>query len=114
MRTVTPHRLFLALVSTLGSGRVESFADLQTRFGGSSGGCWSRRLASPRSAWLQGLAIAAGMIRLFSASVPILPDFGVRPFVIGAGIVVVATAVATLWPLRGAARIEPAQALRTE
>lgn len=28
LRTVTPHRLFLAMVSTLGSGRVESLADL--------------------------------------------------------------------------------------
>jgi hypothetical protein len=28
LRTVTPHRLFLAIVSTLGSGRVESLADL--------------------------------------------------------------------------------------
>jgi predicted permease len=61
-----------------------------------------------------GLAIAAGMIRLFGASVPILPDFGVRPFVVGAAIVLVATAVAALLPLRGAARIDPAQALRTE
>jgi ABC-type antimicrobial peptide transport system permease subunit len=61
-----------------------------------------------------GLAIAAGMIRLFGASVPILPAFGVRPFVVGAAIVLVATAVAALLPLRGAARIDPAQALRTE
>jgi hypothetical protein len=27
LRTVTPHRLFLAVVATLGSGRVESLAD---------------------------------------------------------------------------------------
>ncbi len=32
LRTVTPHRLFLALVSTLGSGRVESLADLLRAF----------------------------------------------------------------------------------
>jgi Transposase DDE domain len=32
LRTVTPHRLFLALVSTLGSGRVESLADVLRAF----------------------------------------------------------------------------------
>ena len=61
-----------------------------------------------------GLAVAAGLIRLFSASAAILPDFGARPFVVGAAIVLVATAVAALLPLRDAARIDPAQALRTE
>jgi ABC-type antimicrobial peptide transport system permease subunit len=60
-----------------------------------------------------GLAAAAGLIRLFSAN-SILPDFGVRPFVVGAAIVLVATTVAALAPLRDAARIDPAQALRAE
>jgi hypothetical protein len=32
LRTVTPHRLFLAVVATLGSGRVESLADLLRAF----------------------------------------------------------------------------------
>lgn len=32
LRTVTPHRLFLTMVSTLGSGRVESLADLLRAF----------------------------------------------------------------------------------
>ena len=32
LRTVTPHRLFLAMVSPLGSGRVESLADLLRAF----------------------------------------------------------------------------------
>lgn len=32
LRTVTPHRLFLAIVSTLGSARVESLADLLRAF----------------------------------------------------------------------------------
>ena len=61
-----------------------------------------------------GLAVAAGLIRLVSASAAILPEFGARPFVVGAAIVVVATAVAALAPLRRAARIDPAQALRAE
>jgi hypothetical protein len=32
LRTVTPHRLFLAMVSTLGSGQVDSLADLLRAF----------------------------------------------------------------------------------
>ena len=32
LRTVTPHRLFLAIVSALGRGRVESLADLLRAF----------------------------------------------------------------------------------
>jgi len=32
LRTVTPHRLFLAMVSALGSGHVESLADLLRAF----------------------------------------------------------------------------------
>lgn len=58
-----------------------------------------------------GLLVAAGLIRLFSGGV-LLPDFGPRPFALGAGIVLVATAVAALAPLRRAARTDPAQALR--
>jgi len=61
-----------------------------------------------------GLAVVAGLIRLTSGSIPIVPDFGARPFVVGAAIVLVATAIAALSPLREAARIDPAQALRTE
>ena len=60
-----------------------------------------------------GLAVAAGVVRLLTASSPIL-EFGARPFVVGAAIVFVATLVATLVPLRVAARIDPAHALRFE
>jgi predicted permease len=60
-----------------------------------------------------GLAMAAGLVRLFSGAVA-MPDFGFRPFVVGAAIVLVATAVAALAPLRGGARIDPAKALRAE
>ena len=37
LRTVTPHRLFLAMVSTLGSGRVDSLADLLRAFNHQNG-----------------------------------------------------------------------------
>ena len=60
-----------------------------------------------------GLAVAAGVVRLLTGSAPIL-EFGARPFVVGAAIVFVATLVAALVPLRVAARIDPAHALRFE
>ena len=37
LRTVTPHRLFLAIVSALGSSRVESLADLLRAFNDQNG-----------------------------------------------------------------------------
>jgi ABC-type antimicrobial peptide transport system permease subunit len=43
-----------------------------------------------------------------------VPEFGPRPYLVGAAIVVLATAIASFLPLRGAARIDPAQALRAE
>jgi hypothetical protein len=61
-----------------------------------------------------GLTIAAGLMRLGSGAIFIVPDLSTRPFVVGAAIVLVATAVATLWPLRRATQIDPAQALRAE
>lgn len=60
-----------------------------------------------------GLVVAAGLLRLLSSVAAIL-DFGVRPFVVGAATVFIATTVATLLPLRGTTRIDPAQALRSE
>ena len=61
-----------------------------------------------------GLVVVAGMMRLLSASIAFVPDISARPFVIGTVIVLVATALAALAPLRGATRIDPAQALRAE
>ena len=61
-----------------------------------------------------GLAVVAGMMRLLSASIAFVPDISARPFVIGTVIVLVATALAALAPLRSATRIDPAQALRAE
>jgi ABC-type antimicrobial peptide transport system permease subunit len=63
---------------------------------------------------IAGLAIAAGVMQLLSGSIAILPRVGARPFAVGAAIVLVATVVAALSPLRTAARIDPAEALRSE
>jgi predicted permease len=60
-----------------------------------------------------GLLVAAGVMRLFSANA-LLPDSGWLALLVGAAIVLVATGVASLAPLRTAARIDPAHALRTE
>jgi predicted permease len=61
-----------------------------------------------------GLAIAAGIMRLLGGSFAILPRIGALPFVVGASIVLIATVVAALLPLRQAAHIDPAAALRSE
>jgi ABC-type antimicrobial peptide transport system permease subunit len=61
-----------------------------------------------------GLLIVAALVGAFGGSIPIVPEFGPRPYLFGAAIVVAATAIAALLPLRGAARIDPAQALRAE
>ncbi len=39
LRTITPHRLFLALVAALGGAKVESLADLQREFNHQNGVC---------------------------------------------------------------------------
>jgi putative ABC transport system permease protein len=77
---------------------------------------WGMLIETSRTASIgiaAGLAVAAGLIRL-SGSIAIVPHFGARPFVAGAAIVLIATVVAALAPLRAVARIDPAQALRTD
>jgi hypothetical protein len=61
-----------------------------------------------------GVAIVFGFVRLVAGTNPIVPQYGPRPFVVGVVVVLAATAVAALLPLRQTARIDPAQALRTE
>jgi predicted permease len=78
---------------------------------------WGMLIETARTASIGlavGLAAAAFLIRLFRGSAAILPDFGAAPFVIGAAITLIATGVGALLPLGGVARIDPAQALRTE
>ena len=61
-----------------------------------------------------GVAIVFGFVRLLAGSNPIVPHYGPRPFVVGVVVVLAATAVAALLPLRQTAHIDPAEALRTE
>jgi ABC-type antimicrobial peptide transport system permease subunit len=44
----------------------------------------------------------------------IIPQFGARPYGVGAGIVLAATMIAALLPSLRAARIDPSKALRAE
>jgi predicted permease len=78
---------------------------------------WGMLVETSRAAAIglaAGVVAAAALLRLLSSSAAMLPDVGARPFMVGAAIVLLATAVAALSPLRSAARIDPAQALRTE
>ena len=61
-----------------------------------------------------GVAIVFAFVRLLSGTNPIVPHYGPRPFVVGVAVVFAATAVAAFLPLRETARIDPAQALRTD
>ena len=61
-----------------------------------------------------GLLIAAVLARVSDAAIEVAPTFGPRPFVIGAGIVLVATIAASFLPSLRTARIDPSEALRAE
>jgi ABC-type antimicrobial peptide transport system permease subunit len=76
---------------------------------------WGMLIETSRTASIglaAGLAAAAGLIRLFGSVA--MPDVGAAPFMVGAAITLIATGVGALLPLSGVARIDPAQALRTE
>ncbi len=61
-----------------------------------------------------GLAVAAGLVRLFSGTIPIIPAFSLGPYLVAAAIVLAATAVAALMPSLRVARIDPSKALRVD
>ena len=105
-----------AVVSFLVAQRTREFGIRMALGASASRIVWEMLKQTSRTALIglaAGLAVAAGLVRLLTASAPIL-EFGARPFVVGAAIVFVATLVATLVPLRVAARIDPAHALRFE
>ena len=61
-----------------------------------------------------GLAVAAGLVRLFSGTIPIIPAFSLGPYLVAAAIVLAAMAVAALMPSLRVARIDPSKALRVD
>jgi predicted permease len=61
-----------------------------------------------------GLAVALAAMRLLSAAIEAIPQFGPGSYVISAAIVLAATVVAALLPSMRAARIDPSKALRAE
>jgi ABC-type lipoprotein release transport system permease subunit len=61
-----------------------------------------------------GLVVAFALVQALGAAIEAMPAFGPRPFIVGAGIVLAATAVAALLPSMRAARIDPSKALRAE
>ena len=105
-----------AVVSFLVAQRIREFGIRMALGASASRIVWEMLKQTSRTALIglaAGLAVAAGLVRAIVGSAPIL-QFGARPFVVGAAIVFVATLVATLVPLRVAARVDPAHALRFE
>jgi predicted permease len=61
-----------------------------------------------------GLVVAMALLRALGEAIETIPSFGPRPYAVGAGIVLTATAIAALLPALRAARIDPSKALRAE
>lgn len=61
-----------------------------------------------------GLAVSALLVRFFAGTIPIIPSYSPRTYVVGASIVLVATVIAAFLPSLRATQIDPSQALRTE
>jgi hypothetical protein len=61
-----------------------------------------------------GVMLAFGLLRFLSGATEIIPAFGPQPYLVGAGVVVLATITAALLPSLRAARIDPSEALRAE
>jgi putative ABC transport system permease protein len=61
-----------------------------------------------------GLAVSMSLVRFFSGTIPIIPSYSLRTYVVGTSIVLVATVIAALLPSLRAARIDPSKALRVD
>jgi predicted permease len=61
-----------------------------------------------------GLAVSMSLVRFFSGTIPIIPTYSLRTYVVGTSIVLVATIIAALLPSLRATQIDPSQALRVE
>ena len=61
-----------------------------------------------------GLVVAFALARAFGGVIPIIPSFALRPYLVGALVVLAATTTAALLPSRRVGRIDPSSALRAE
>jgi ABC-type antimicrobial peptide transport system permease subunit len=61
-----------------------------------------------------GGAIAFALSRLFASRIPILPTFGVQPYILGVLVIGAATLAAATIPSQRAGKIDPCEALRAE
>jgi predicted permease len=61
-----------------------------------------------------GLAVSMSLVRFFSGTIPIIPTYSLRTYVVGTSIVLVATVIAALLPSLRATQIDPSRALRVE
>jgi len=61
-----------------------------------------------------GLAASMLLVRFFSGTIPIIPSYTLRTYLVGTSIVLVATVIAALLPALRATQIDPSRALHTE
>lgn len=61
-----------------------------------------------------GLAVSMALVHFFSGTIPIIPNYTLRTYLVGTSIVLAATVIAALLPSLRATQIDPSQALRTE
>jgi putative ABC transport system permease protein len=61
-----------------------------------------------------GLVMAAGLAQVFRGTIPIIPKVSVLPYLVGTGVVVIATVAAALIPSLRTTRIDPSRALRVD
>lgn len=77
-------------------------------------GMMSETMRTASIGLVAGLAVAFALGRAFGGVIPIIPQFAVRPYLVGVLVVLAATTTAALLPSLRVSRIDPSSALRTE